>query len=268
MIALSESARRSLDDYLRQARAYLRGSKSVDAGEVEQNITEHIENELQGATEPVSCDVLDAVLDRLGSPRQWVSEEELPWWHRIILRLRSGPEDWRLAYMSFGLFVAALVIAPATPPLVFVVLMLAGFLASRAAISQTPDSNQLKAQKWLIYPSLIGVYGFVLVGLFTLPLVLLIPLAEEYERHFSRLQNDLDYWFTACTVFSVAFAAMGAWWGILALVTLILGKRVVVLFRPFADAYKAKWAFLLLVIGLGLMILSMGTGILYYRYFM
>ncbi|TKJ35717.1 MAG: hypothetical protein CEE38_13990 [Planctomycetes bacterium B3_Pla] len=264
MIALSESARRSLDDYLRQARAYLRGSKSVDAGEVEQNITEHIENELQGATEPVSCDVLDAVLDRLGSPRQWVSEEELPWWHRIILRLRSGPEDWRLAYMSFGLFVAALVIAPATPPLVFVVLILAGFLASRAAISQTPDSNQLKAQKWLLYPSLIGVYGFVLVGLFTLPLMLLIPLAEEYERHFSRLQNDLDYWFTA---FSVAFAAMGAWWGILALATLILGKRVVVLFRPFADAYKAKWALLLLVIGLGLMILSMGTCILFYKYF-
>ena len=52
MITLSESAERCLHDYLRQARAYLRGSKSVDAEEVEQNITEHIENELAGAAEP------------------------------------------------------------------------------------------------------------------------------------------------------------------------------------------------------------------------
>ncbi len=129
MIALSKSAKRSLDDYLRQARAYLRGSKSVDAGEVEQNIAEHIENALEGASEPVSCDELEAVLEKLGNPQQWVPEDELPWWRQIIFRLRSGPEDWRLAYISFGLFVAALAIAPSTP--VFVVLILASFLASR-----------------------------------------------------------------------------------------------------------------------------------------
>ncbi|MHC4168010.1 MAG: HAAS signaling domain-containing protein [Planctomycetota bacterium] len=80
MIALSKSARRSLDDYLRQARAYLRGSRSVDADEVEQNITEHIENALEGANEPVSCDQLEAVLQKLGDPQQWVPAEELPWW--------------------------------------------------------------------------------------------------------------------------------------------------------------------------------------------
>ena len=49
MITLSENAEKSLHDYLRQARAYLRRSKSVDADEIEQNITEHIENELEGA---------------------------------------------------------------------------------------------------------------------------------------------------------------------------------------------------------------------------
>ena len=47
-MTLSEGARRSLEDYLRQARMYLRGSKSVDADEVEQNVTEHIETELEG----------------------------------------------------------------------------------------------------------------------------------------------------------------------------------------------------------------------------
>jgi hypothetical protein len=102
MITLSENVERSLHDYLRQARAYLRGSKSVDTDEVEQNITEHIENELEVAAEPVSCDVLDAVLKKLGKPQQWVPMEELPWWWRIIFRLRSGPEDWRFGIYIFG----------------------------------------------------------------------------------------------------------------------------------------------------------------------
>lgn len=263
MIALSKSARRSLDDYLRQARAYLRGSRSVDAAEVEQNITEHIENALEGASEPVSCDELEAVLDKLGHPQQWVPEDELAWWRRIILRLRSGPEDWRLAYLSFGLLVTGFAIAPTIP--VFVVLVLASFVASRAALSQVRDTNKLKAQKWLLYPSLIGVYGFVLAVLLTWPLMLLIPLADEYERHFDRFQSDVDYWFVAM---SVILVALGVWWCILAVVSLIFGRVTPVLLRPFADTYKAKSAILVLLIGLGLMLLSGGMGLVYYTYFM
>ena len=264
MIALSKSARRSLDDYLRQARAYLRGSRTVDADEVEQNITEHIENALEGASEPVSCDELEAVLDKLGNPQQWVPEDELPWWRQFILRLRTGPEDWRLSYISFGLFVAAMVISSYTSTRVFVALVSASFLASRAAISQTPESKQLKAQKWLLYPPLIVVYGFVLGVLLMLPLFLLIPLAEEYETHFSRLQGVLDYWFVA---FSVVIAAMGVWLGILALPVLIFGKKMKLLLRPFADAYKTKWTLVMLIIGLGVMMVSAIVGLAYYRYF-
>jgi len=264
MIALSKSARKSLDDYLRQARAYLRGSRTVDADEVEQNISEHIENALEGASEPVSCDELEAVLDKLGDPQQWVPEEELAWWRQLILRLQTGPEDWRLAYISFALFVAALVMASYTSTRVLVSLIFASFLASRAAISQTPDSKQLKAQKWLLYPPLIVVYGFMLGALLILPLLLLIPLAEQYETHFGRLQWELDYWFVA---FSVMFAATGVWWGILALPVLIFGKKMTVLLRPFADTYKAKWALVMLTIGLGVMIVSAILGLVYYTYF-
>ncbi len=153
MITLSKSAKKSLEDYLRQARAYLRGSKSLDANEVEQNIAEHIENELEGAAEPVSCDALDAVLKKLGSPQQWIPEEELSWWRKIIFRLRTGPEDWRLAYISFGLLVLGCIL-PWTLP----VLVIASFLVSRAALSEAGDPKELKAQKWLLYPSLIIVY--------------------------------------------------------------------------------------------------------------
>jgi hypothetical protein len=262
MITLSKSAKKSLEDYLRQARAYLRGSRSVDANEVEQNIAEHIENELEGAAEPVSCDALDAVLKKLGSPQQWVPEEELSWWRKIILRIRSGSEDWRLAYLSFSLLVVGFLFLPYAP--VGIVLILASFLVSRAALSEAVDLNELKAQKWFLYPSLIILYVFVLLALLTWPLGLLIPLADGYERHFSRLQNDLDYWVTAM---SVIIAVLGLWWSIMAAVILASRKMVRVLFRPFADVFKPKWVLLFLLIGLGLTILSLGWGILYYRYF-
>ncbi len=248
-----------MDDYLRQARAYLRGSKSVDAGEVEQNIAAHIENALEGASEPVSRGELEAVLDRLGDPHQWVPEDELPWWRQMVLRLRSGPEDWRLAYISFGLFVAALAIAPTGS--VFVVLILASFLAARAAVSEAGDLNELKAQKWLLYPSLFGVYGFLLLALLTWPLVL-IPLAEGYEDTLSRIPGHPGYWVMAILV---TVAVTGAWWCILAAVLLKPRKAVRVLFGPFADVFKPNWALRLLVIGSGVMVLA-GACIVYYKY--
>ena len=68
---------------------------------------------------------------------------------------------------------------------------------------------------------------------------------------------------SACSLVSSAAEA----WAILASATLILGKKAVPLFRPFADAYKAKWAFLVLTIGLGLAIVSAGVGFGYYTYF-
>lgn len=264
MITLSESAKKSLEDYLRQARAYLRGSKSLDANEVEQNIAEHIENELEGAAEPVSCDVLDAVLKKLGSPQQWVPEEELPWWRKIILRLRSGSEDWRLAYLSLGLLVVGFLMLPYAPA--GIVLILASFLVSRAALSEAVDPDELKAQKWFLYPSLIIVYVFALLVLLTWPLGLSIPLAEGYEHEFressSRLYNEIDYWIMAV---SVILAGLGLWWCILAIVLLKPRKLLRVLFRPFYEKVRSKWALRLLLIGLALMILSVSTGILRYQ---
>lgn len=171
MATLSESAEKILHDYLRQARMYLRGSKSVDVDEIEQNITEHIENELEGAAEPVSRDVLDAVLKKLGSSQQWVPMEELPWWWKIIFRLRSGPEDWRLAYISFALTVAGLLLLPSVPA--GIVLILAGFVAARAVLSVTADAKELKAQKWLIFPPLILVYIPLLLVIMCWPWILI-----------------------------------------------------------------------------------------------
>lgn len=259
MMTLSEGARRSLEDYLRQARAYLRGSKSVDADEVEQNVTEHIESELEGVPEPVSRDDLDAVLCKLGSPQQWVPDEELAWWRLVILRLRSGPEDWRLAYLSFGLLVLGCIL-----PWTFPVLVMASFVVSRAALSEAENPKELKAQKWFLYPPLFIVYVFVLLALLAWPLPVLFSVAEEYERHFSRLQEDFDYWLVAM---SAIVAGLGLWWSVVAVVFLKFQKIVRFGFRPFADGFKSSWALVLLAVGLGLMILSLSLGIVYYRYF-
>ena len=62
MINLSDSAKKCLDEYLRQMRTCLRDCVTVDADEIEANVIEHIENELIGVLEPISLENLDIVL--------------------------------------------------------------------------------------------------------------------------------------------------------------------------------------------------------------
>ena len=145
---LSDSAKKCLDKYLQQIKSCLRGCKTVDADEVERNVIEHIESEFEGVTAAVSFEELDAVLQRLGRPSQWIPEEELPWWRKMILRLHTGPEDWRLAYISFGLLILGFLILPS-----FIILIPASFIVSRAALSVAEDHKIADTHKWLIYPS-------------------------------------------------------------------------------------------------------------------
>lgn len=259
MVTFSESAQRNLRDYLRQARQCLRGSKSVDADEVEQNITEHIESELEGVSEPVSCDDLNAVLQKLGSPQQWVPADELPWWRKIIFRLRNGPEDWRLAYISFGLLVLGCGL-----PWTLGVFVLASFIVSRAALSEAGDTSVLKGQRWLLYPSLIIVYAFVLLVLLTWPLLPLIPLADEFEHVFRESSSRFDE--DRILGISIVAAGLGLWWTVLGLIFLKPRRVLRIFFNPFADELCSKWPLRLLLVGLGLMILSVSACVLYYKY--
>ena len=145
-------------------------------------------------------------------------------------------------------------------------MILAGFLASRAALSEAADSKELKAQKWLLYPALIIVYIFMLLVLLTWPLGLLLPLADAYEHTLigssSRFDNETDYWIMAAPVI---VAGLGLWWSILGAVVLKPRKLLRVIFNPFAEKLRSKWAIRLLLIGLVLLMLSAGTGIVYYR---
>ena len=260
MINLSDSAKKCLDKYLQQVRNHLRGCKKVDADEVERNVIEHIESEFEAATAAVSFEELDTVLQRLGSPRQWIPEEEIPWWRKTILRLRTGPEDWRLAYISFGLLIAGFIILPS-----FIVLLPASFIVARAVLSETADSSELKAQKWLIYPSLIIVYSFVLSCLLAWPPLVLPVAAYEWEHNvrssYPQFADDLHYWIMAT---SFIIAGLGLWWIILGGMLLKWRRFLPMLFKPFAGWFSRKWALIVLLIGLGLMIPSLGLGIWYW----
>ena len=63
---------------------------------------------------------------------------------------------------------------------------------------------------------------------------------------------------------SLSEKAVGALGG---LPVLIFGKKMTVLLRPFADAYRVKWPLAMLTIGLGVMIVSAIVGLVYYTYF-
>ncbi|MHC4728333.1 MAG: DUF1700 domain-containing protein [Planctomycetota bacterium] len=258
MINLSDRAKKCLDGYLQQIRTYLRGCKKVDADEVERNVIDHIESEFEGATAAVSFEELDTVLQRLGSPRQWIPEEELPWWRKTIFRLRTGPEDWRLVYISFGLLILGFVILPS-----FIILLPASFIVARAALSEAADPSELKSQKWLIYPSLIVGCSVIAFILFFGGTILGACLAEVLW--------DLTWIRRVAHVGTVVFAA-GVAVSITALSWIILGAvfckwpgLVRNIFKPFADWFNRKHAIILTCVGFALLVLTFAV-VGYLRY--
>ena len=261
VLKLSLNAQKSFDDYLNQVKACLKGVKSVDSDEIQQHITEHIENELADSTEPVGSESLDEVLKKLGSPQQWVPEDELSWWKKFVLRVRTGPEDWRLAYISFGLLLLGFLFPPA-----FLLLVPASYLVSRAAMSLSNYNLQVKAQKWLLYPSMIIVTLFLAGILLLLPLSVLMPLAESLERSMMQTHNikiDDHYWYLSSSFIAMLICL---WWIFEGIICLIIPSLPKKLFYPMAEWYKRKHALLLIAfaciafsISLALWIYSINT---------
>lgn len=269
MTNLSDSAKKCLDNYLQQVRACLKNCKTVDADEVEQNIKEHIESELQDSVEPISYHQLNDVLEKLGSPWQWVPEDEIPWWRKVVSRLRTGPEDWRLAYLSFGLLVLSFI----TGPFGLVIFLPASVLVSRAVLSTAEDSGLMKAQKWLIFPSLIIVYSFLAFWLLAWPIFPLGGLADGMERPrfigkfayewvklypWNTKPLALSYWPIAI-MFIISLTSL---W--LFILSLIHQKKPVLLrtiFYPFAGRLKPTFVKWFTRITFALFVFCMGLGI-------
>ena len=243
---LSDAARQLLERYLWELRISLQGCRSVDPKEVEADVKQHIDQELADAPAPVSGDQLDEVLRKLGSPWQWVPVEELSWWRRIVVKLRTGPNDLRLGALVMTLLVLGLIFVPLTWPF-----LLGSFLLARATIAMIAErEKELGWQRWLIYPPLVIVYLPLLVALIAWPGLagaLAAELADDRSTNpFSG--QPWEYLPDVPFVLSMTATALSAWWSLLLSAVLVWPTLPMHVFRPFVGRVRRAVALLLLIV--------------------
>lgn len=256
MIEFTPTARERFDDYMRRLHLSLGGRRNTEAEDVEQSVREHIEIALSDVQAPVPADRLVAVLDRLGDPERWAAGDQ-PWWRRVMMRLRFGPEDWRLAYIAFGLFVLSFLLMP-----IGVFLIIASFIASRAYIEfMTEKGEQLGARRWLVYPPIALILavcvGFFIVG--PAGPATVIGFEEDGYRQFAQE-------FVKGPVHEMQFAAgataaiFGTWWIVGSLLLMVVLRPVRFIFSPLIDRVRPRHVAVLT--GIGVLVLAAGLLIL------
>jgi len=212
MIEFNPEAEARLAEYLGQVRAALAGSEDVNPDEIEADIREHVENELHAAPSPVGVARLEAVLDQLGPPAKWGAVESPSLLQRLKQNLRlgerlrsareafwRGPEDWRLAYLTFGVFATGVLVFPLFP-----LFLIIAYCLGRAGIALAREKGvELgAARKWLLYPPVAIVSLALLLAVLALPLVAggvtgaqvagAVQRVESDERDNPGLTNPLD----------------------------------------------------------------------------
>lgn len=251
--SLTQDAQGDLERYLGRVKSALRPHPSVDADDVEREIRGHIEAELEGAAAPVTAERLRSVLDRLGSPGDWVPADELPAWRKALLQLGSGQEDWRLAYLALGLFVGCPLLGPAAPLAFF-----ASILVARAGLALMDERGEpVGARKWFIYPPLVFIYVDLAIVALLLPplawLVLAVDPAPGLPPELLAVRGFLfgwlpePFWLGATLLIT---AAAGAWWLALGLGLAAFRRAVRWVFWPFADWFERRHGLRIALLGL------------------
>ncbi len=222
MIDFTPEAKRNFDEYLRRMRASLYGRRSVEPQEVEQNVVEHVETALAGVPSPVGQERLSEVLAQLGPPERWLPEDERPAWRRVVDRFMTGPEDWRLAYLSLAVTFLMVI----TFPVGGVLLVVPGYLISRAYVELLNTRGEaLGARRWLVLPPV------VLLMLLVCGLALFGPAAAIGELLDDGGLDELGWsWDTRTErvrIFTGALSiGVGGWW-------IVLSGIFAMLLRPF-----------------------------------
>jgi hypothetical protein len=232
MMELTPSAQQRFDEYFRRLRHSMRGASPAEADDVEQSVREHIDVALAGAATPIGNEQLAEVLDRLGAPDRWIGVEEPSFVRRMMERLRSGPEDWRLAYAAFGLFLLALILMPIG---IGVLLMFASYLVSRAYVDFMETKDEVPGgRRWLVYPP-IALFLFMAVAFFVVGLAG-PALAWGLDDHgFLRILEETnvrapypEVRFVAGSIATV----LGTWWILASLIGMALLPVSRFLFKP------------------------------------
>ena len=244
---LSDAARQVLERYVRELRFLLQACPTIDPAEVEAEVRSHIDQELADAPTPVSSERLDAILMRLGSPTQWVPIDELPWWRRVLIRLRMGPSSDRWALGVFFMWVLGLLLVPVYG--FGLLLIFASFLFARAVLAMSEESGaQLAWRRWLVYPSLLSLYvPAITFSLGWAALAAGIPfvvtgqrVAKHYE--YARIEHPI-------TVLSSGAVGVGVWWIILGIILFLFPRLPHVIFRPFFVRASRKVGVALMCVG-------------------
>jgi hypothetical protein len=264
MITLTEDAKKRLDDYLGQVRACLRGCSTIDADEIEQNIIDHIDNELAGAAEPVALDDLDPVLEKLGSPAQWVPENEKSDSARLtrsrVLTYISFALTTAFVLMSMPHTLAILLWRPILETLIFFPgnLLLPSFILARVALAGVWNPKDLGRQRWLAYPPLILAYISILWRILFLPAIIIFLFwLPHYRSYLCEIAAGEEAKVYNTFVVTTITASVGLWWIALGTILRRRPRLLHVIFRPFANWFNHKWAAVLLCIGLALAICSL-----------
>ena len=230
MTEFTPEAKTLYEEYLQRVRTCLGLSPSADADDVVQDVREHVDKEFQDRPSPAAAEDLKAVLDRLGSPDQWIAED-IPWWRRAAEHVRKGPEDWRLAYLSLGVLIFGTALTGSLG-------VLGSFCLSRAALAVSPP-REIEAKRWLIYPSLVIVYGLLGGIVLFWPVFPLCGTIELFGPNRLIVGHRLFYRDGPGSVLATCCAvALGltAWWMLLRRVAQWRPQWVEAVFRPFGQS--------------------------------
>ena len=256
MMDMTPAAHQQLDDYLQRLRSNLRAAQPEVAEEVEQGVREHIEIALEAVPAPVSGTDMIAILDRLGSPEQWLAEEA----RAVVDRSGdSGADDSRLPYVAFGLVLASIV----TFMFFGFLLLIPALFASRAWIEQKRERGEpLGSKRWLVYPSIALVLAAVaLLFLLVPPLASMGLVRADVARSF-----DIPVEAVGQLRFDAGVRALmiGAWWMIAGGLCAAFVRPMRFVFLPLLDRVRRKHFAALSAIGA--LLVAAGAALIYYRH--
>jgi hypothetical protein len=259
-MTMTADAQRLYDRYLQTVRWSVRGI--ADAGEIERDVRDHVASALHGEQGPVTSDTLREVLSRLGDPWQWVPLEELPLWRRTLMRFWLGPDDWRLAYLCFGLTILGLILLPVG---VGAVLLIGAYLIARATYEIACDrEGSLGPRRWLVYPPLAmfsAIALFVLLGGAAIPAIgwgigergFRLMFDDSHFRMMDPIQRATFY-------ASASAIAGGTWLIVLSAIVAVAVRPLRWLLTPFASGLRRVHA--LWLTGAGVAAVAAGAAVL------
>jgi hypothetical protein len=182
-------------------------------------------------------------------------------WRRPFTALSSRPNDWRLAFVSFGSLVLTVILMTGRVmlwPLPLVLLPLA-FVTARINIALLDERGEaLGLRTWLLYPSLLALYVplfFALIGGPTWPVADFLYDDPSARSRIAALAHASP----SLAAPAVVVIVLGCWWTLLGLVVIQMISRVRALFRPFAGFLDRRQAIRLALTGIVLAAIGIVT---------